>query len=189
MGLLYSRRGEQWTALQVSKDRWGCCWWWNRVCRSQQTCLLYHALIWSEYMFLRPGYREQSMRTGVNEGFFFFDEVWVIASKDSRAIDNRLESYQTQSKRRVSVDSLWFAHMCAQPCSPLFYLMNCGPPGSSVHGLPGKNADVGSCFLLQGIFLAQGSNLHLLSPALQADSLPTEPPGIPNFWFASVSIL
>ena len=26
----------------------------------------------------------------------------------------------------------------------------------------GKNTGVGSCFLLQGIFLAQGSNLHLL---------------------------
>ena len=37
---------------------------------------------------------------------------------------------------------------------------------------PGKITGVGSHFLLQGIFPTQGSNLK--SPALQADSLPTE---------------
>ena len=36
---------------------------------------------------------------------------------------------------------------------------------------PGKNTRAGCNSLLQGIFLAQGS------PALQADSLPSEPPG------------
>ena len=44
---------------------------------------------------------------------------------------------------------------------------------------PGKNTGVRCHFLLQGIFLTQGSNLGLLhsggSPALQADSLSTEP--------------
>ena len=39
---------------------------------------------------------------------------------------------------------------------------------------PGKNTRVSSHSLLQGIFLTQGSNLGLL--ALQADSLPSEPP-------------
>ena len=38
---------------------------------------------------------------------------------------------------------------------------------------PGKNTIVGYHFLLQRIFLVQGSNI--VSPALQADSLPTEP--------------
>ena len=37
---------------------------------------------------------------------------------------------------------------------------------------PGKNIGVGRHFLLQGILLTQGSN-----PTLQADSLPSEPPG------------
>ena len=37
---------------------------------------------------------------------------------------------------------------------------------------PGKNAGVGCHFLLQGIFLTQGSNLGLLHR--QEDSLPTE---------------
>ena len=57
--------------------------------------------------------------------------------------------------------------------------MGCGPPGSSVHGdSPGKNTGVGSHSLLQGIFLTQGSNLHLL--CWQADSLPSELPGKPE---------
>ena len=40
---------------------------------------------------------------------------------------------------------------------------------------PSKNTGVGCHFLLQGIFPAQGSNPG--SPALQADSLLSEPPG------------
>ena len=55
-------------------------------------------------------------------------------------------------------------------CDP----MDCSPPGSSVHGISqGKNTGVGSHSLLLGIFLIQGSR----SPAWQADSLPSEPPG------------
>ena len=40
---------------------------------------------------------------------------------------------------------------------------DCGPPGSSVHGiLQEKNTRVGCHSLLHGIFLTQGSNLDLL---------------------------
>ena len=51
------------------------------------------------------------------------------------------------------------------------------------HGLyspwnsPGQNPGVGSCPLLPGIFPTQGSNP---GPALQGDSLPTEPQRKPN---------
>ena len=49
--------------------------------------------------------------------------------------------------------------------------MDCSLPGSSVHGdFSGKNTGVGCHFLLQGIFLDQGSNPRLLH--WQADSLP-----------------
>ena len=52
--------------------------------------------------------------------------------------------------------------------------MDCSPPGSSVHGdSPGKNTGVGCHAFLQGIFSIQGSNPG--SPALQADSLLSEP--------------
>ena len=41
--------------------------------------------------------------------------------------------------------------------------MDCSPPGSFVHeDCPGNNTGVGCLFLLQGIFLTQGSNLGLL---------------------------
>ena len=44
-------------------------------------------------------------------------------------------------------------------CDPV----DCSPSGSSVHGdSPGKNSGVGCPALLQGIFLTQGLNLHLL---------------------------
>ena len=40
---------------------------------------------------------------------------------------------------------------------------SCSPPGSSVHRIfPGKNIGVGCHFLVQGIFMTQGSNPYLL---------------------------
>ena len=63
---------------------------------------------------------------------------------------------------------------CPTLCSP----MDGSPPGSSVHGILSKNIGVGCHALLQGIFLTQGSNLHLLSLLhWQAGSLPLMPPG------------
>ena len=53
--------------------------------------------------------------------------------------------------------------LVAQSCPTLCDSMDYGPPGSSVHGdSPGKNTGVGCHFLLQGIFLTQGSNPDLL---------------------------
>ena len=45
-------------------------------------------------------------------------------------------------------------------------------------GSPGKNTAVGCHFLLQGIFLTQGSNPHLLSLLLWQGSSPLAPPGM-----------
>ena len=51
----------------------------------------------------------------------------------------------------------------AQSCSTLCDPMDCSPLGSSVCGIGhGKNPGVDYHFLLQGIFLIQGSNPHLL---------------------------
>ena len=58
--------------------------------------------------------------------------------------------------------------------------MDCSPPGSSVHGIPGKNTGVGCHFLLYGIFLIQELNPSLLR--WQADSFTAEPPGKPTFF-------
>ena len=72
----------------------------------------------------------------------------------------------------------WVVQSCPTLCDP----MGCSLPGSSVHGdSPDKNTGVGCHALLQGIFPTQGSNLQSpTSPALQADSLPSEPPGKPK---------
>ena len=62
-------------------------------------------------------------------------------------------------------------------CNPV----GCNPPGCSAHGdSPGKNSGVGCHVLLQGIFLSQGLNPHLLCLLhWQACSLPLVPPGKP----------
>ena len=53
--------------------------------------------------------------------------------------------------------------------------MDRNAPGFSVHGdSPGKNTGVGCHALLRGNLRDQG--IEPRSPALQADSLPTEPP-------------
>ena len=45
----------------------------------------------------------------------------------------------------------------------LNHLVDCSPPGSSLHGIfPVKNTGVGCHFLFQGTFPTQGSNPHLL---------------------------
>ena len=55
--------------------------------------------------------------------------------------------------------------------------MDCGPPGSFVHGDSlGKNTGVGCHAILQGIF----PTMEPRSPALQVDSLPSEPPRKPR---------
>ena len=67
---------------------------------------------------------------------------------------------------------------CPTLCDPV----DGSPPGSSVPGnSPAKNTGGGCHALLQGIFPIQGSNpaIESRSPALQADSLPFEPPGKP----------
>ena len=57
-------------------------------------------------------------------------------------------------------------------------VMDCHPPGSSVHGIsPGMNTAVGCCALPQGIFPTQGWIPGLSS---QVDSLPSEPPEKPT---------
>ena len=56
--------------------------------------------------------------------------------------------------------------------------MDCNLPGSSVYGdSPGKNSGEGCYALLQGGLLHPG--IERGSPALQVDSLPSEPAGKP----------
>ena len=78
--------------------------------------------------------------------------------------------------------SVWLVGLVSKSCPTLV------TPGTVVlqaplcpWDSPGKNTGVGCCFLLQGIFPTQGSNLPLL-PFLywQAGYLPLVPPGKPT---------
>ena len=65
--------------------------------------------------------------------------------------------------------------LVAQSYQILCNLVDSSPPGSSVHGISqARILGMGCHFLLQGVFLTQGSNLHLMH--WQADSLPSDPP-------------
>ena len=68
-----------------------------------------------------------------------------------------------------------------QSCLTLCNPMDCSPLSSSCPcDFPGKNTGVGCCFLLQGIFPTQGSNLHFLHLLYwQAGSLRLMTPGKP----------
>ena len=85
--------------------------------------------------------------------------------------------WQGGSLLAPSVQSSSVTQSCSTLCDPV----DCGPPGSSVHGdSPGKNTRVSCHALLQGIFPTQGSNLGLLCLLhWQVCSLPLVPPGKP----------
>ena len=64
----------------------------------------------------------------------------------------------------------FFSFMCvlvAQSCPILCYPMDCSLSGSSAHGIPGKNTELGCCVLLQGDLPNPGNEPW--SPASQAD--------------------
>ena len=63
----------------------------------------------------------------------------------------------------------WYTYVCMRSCDP----MDCSPPGSSVHeDLQAKNTGVDCHSILQE---SPNSRDQTQSPALQADSLPSEP--------------
>ena len=77
--------------------------------------------------------------------------------------------------------------LVAQSCLTLCHAMDCRPPGSSGHGdSPGKNT--GCHGFLQGNLPNPGIKSRL--PALQVDSLPSEPPGkLKNTGVGSLPVL
>ena len=81
-------------------------------------------------------------------------------------------------KYQLLIESTMCAVLClvAQSCLTLCDPMACSPPGTSVHGdSSDKNTGVGCHVLFQGTSQPRDQPR---SPALQADSLPSEPPGI-----------
>ena len=71
--------------------------------------------------------------------------------------------------------------LVARSCPTLCEPVNCSPPGSSVHGdSPGKNTAVGCQCPPPGDLPNPGTEPR--SPALQEDSLPSQPPGKPTWY-------
>ena len=75
--------------------------------------------------------------------------------------------------------------LCPTLCDP----MDCSPPGSSVHGdSPGKNTGGGWLCSPPGDLPNPG--IEPRSPALKADSLPTEPQGrLDILWLSSLMLI
>ena len=77
--------------------------------------------------------------------------MWLVVVQGSEALD--------YSNSAAFIAVVLFALSCQLFCSP----MGCSPPGSSVHGsLQARILGRVATFLLQGIFLTQRLNLHLL---------------------------
>ena len=102
--------------------------------------------------------------------------------REIQALTGLNENFQANRKLDYNSAVLWsVAQSCPTLCDP----MDCSPPWGGLHpsmdprlphpgDSPGKNTGVGCHFLLQGIFLTQGSNPCLLH--WQADSLPRRHP-------------
>ena len=85
---------------------------------------------------------------------FFFSLMWDRMARMGWIWANPLPKlFESEKKVKVSV---------TQSCLTLWDLMNCSPPGSSVHGISRENTGVGSHSLLQGIFPTQALNSGLL---------------------------
>ena len=94
----------------------------------------------------------------------------------------QFRTFQTRLEDRILQNlfskPVWKDHglLATQLCPTLCDPRDCNPASLLCpYNSPSKNTRVGSHSLLQGIFPKQGSNPG--SPTLQADSLPSEPPG------------
>ena len=81
---------------------------------------------------------------------------------------------------KESEKSIYIIYVCVcvlvvQSCLTLFNPMDCSPPGASVHGiLQARKLEWVAISFYRDLL---DPRLEPLSPALQADSLPPEPPG------------
>ena len=68
----------------------------------------------------------------------------------------------------------------AQSCLTLWDLMDCSPPGSSVHG-------ISQARILEwvAVSFSRGSRIESVSPSLAGRFLTTEPPRKPNYFFSN----
>ena len=119
--------------------------------------------------------------------FFFFSEMCFVLFKLLLTKFHRLGSLNYKNVflpvLKAGMAEIRVPDWCASVKSDFFvtpWTVTC-QAHLSPWDSPSKNTGVGCHFLLQGIFLTQGSNLHLLCLLhLQAASLPLVPPGKPG---------
>ena len=94
-----------------------------------------------------------------------------------KAIKNHTNKINTFLKEKAHIGASLICVSVARSCPVLCDPMDCSPQCSSIHwDSPGQNTGVDCHAVLQGIFLTQGSNLHLLRLLhWQVGSLPTKP--------------
>ena len=86
--------------------------------------------------------------------------VLMPLSKPTECLTRRVN---TDANYRLQLIRRWVCAKSLQSCLTLCDPMDCGLPGSSVHGdSPGKNTGVDCHALFQGIFPTKGSNPRLL---------------------------
>ena len=108
---------------------------------------------------------------------------WDLPSRSSSPnviSTGKLSQVAVQSKVPSSVSTAFWANLCfTQLCPTLRNPMDCSPPGPTVCGIFQARIDwSGLPFPLPGDLPDPGIEpMSLISPALQADSLPSEPPG------------
>ena len=100
-------------------------------------------------------------------GYLHPSDHWktVYNSQDMEATQMSIDRWMDKDVIHIYNGTLCCAVLClvAQSYLALCDLMDCSLPGSYVRGdSPGMNTGVGCYALLQGIFLTQGLNSHLL---------------------------
>ena len=127
-----------------------------------------------EHVFLCFHFSCFTVKPQLSTWFFFFFNFCVFIDIPWQYILNKnvFISNSNPEHSQYGIFLLFFqmalhAKLCLTLCSP----MNCSLPGSFIHGI-----------LQARIFLTQGSNLHLMSPAMAGGSLPLVPPGKPCKW-------
>ena len=113
-----------------------------------------------------PGFEPASLMFPALAGrFFTTSATWEAHT--STSTHTYITHTHTHTHTHLQIHAYMHKHiytcMHAQSCLICCNSMDLSPPGSSVHGFfPGKNTRVGCHCLLQGIFLTQGWNSHIL---------------------------
>ena len=111
----------------------------------------------------------------------------ILSHQGSKAVEEKTcygppgNGKLSQKQQSVVCHGL-VTNSCPTHCNP----MDCSLPGSSVHGILSKNTGVGCHFLLQVIFLTQGSNPGLLQSERTANPACEQKSNTQQYWHPGI---